>query len=294
MSASHTFLAILVAAIWGANFTVIRFGLDEFPPLLLAALRFVLAALPVLVIPRPQVAWRDLLLIGLFVFVGQFVFVFFAMILGMPPGLASLVMHTQGLITVLLAAIFLREHPLPRQWLGLGLAAMGLATIGLSSGGDLTLLGFGLTLAAAASWATGNLVMKRLGPVSMLGVTAWASLVPPLPLFLAGLLVDGVGPTLAAMRDVSWQGAFVLFYLTVPVTLFGYWIWGTLLRRYPAAAVAPFALLVPCFGMAIAALTFGEHLGGWRLAGVGLVLLGLTVAALPLTRWLGGKPRSAS
>ena len=274
----------MIALIWGGNFTVIRLGLDEFPPLLLAALRFALAALPVLVLPRPAASWRDLVLIGLLVFTGQFVFLFFGMVAGMPPGLASLVMQTQGPITVLLAALLLGEHPLSRQWAGLAMAAIGLVLIGLSIGGTLTLLGFVLTFLGAVSWGSGNLVMKRLGPVSMLAVTAWASLVPPLPLFLAGLAIDGVEATLRPLTGITWQGAFVLFYLTVPVTLIGYGIWGNLLRRYPVAAVAPFALLVPCFGFAVAAVVFGEQVAGWRLGGVLLILGGLAVAALPLAR----------
>lgn len=286
MSLPHTLLAILIALIWGANFSVVRLGLQEFPPLLLAALRFMLAALPVLFLPRPQVSWRDLALIGLLVFTGQFVFLFFGMHVGMPAGIASLVMQTQGPLTVLLAALVLHEQPLLRQWIGLALAGCGLLVIAVSTGGDLTLLGFVLTFCGALSWACGNLVMKRVGAVSMLAVTAWASLVPPVPLFAAGLLVDGVDKTVSSIAGISWPGVFVLFYLTVPVTLFGYWIWGNLLRRYPAAVVTPFVLLAPCFGMVVASIAFHEFISGARLAGVALILLGLAIAVLPLGRLL--------
>ena len=58
-------LAVLVAAVWGVNFTVIRVGLDSVPPLLLSALRYALAAFPlVLLLGRPQVPWRGIVAVG--------------------------------------------------------------------------------------------------------------------------------------------------------------------------------------------------------------------------------------
>jgi O-acetylserine/cysteine efflux transporter len=59
-------LATLVAAIWGFNFVIIEVGLDNFPPLLFAALRFAAAAFPtVLFVRRPNVPWRWFVTIGL-------------------------------------------------------------------------------------------------------------------------------------------------------------------------------------------------------------------------------------
>ena len=51
-------LAALVAALWGANFLAIHVGLQHFPPLFLAALRFAVIALPtVLLVPRGRPGW---------------------------------------------------------------------------------------------------------------------------------------------------------------------------------------------------------------------------------------------
>jgi len=85
----HIALSLLIAAIWGLNFTVIRFGLDEFTPFAFAAWRFILGALPVLFIPKPAASWKALAGMGAFLFGGQFVFLFFAMQAGLPPGLSS-------------------------------------------------------------------------------------------------------------------------------------------------------------------------------------------------------------
>src|SRR5260370_9642544 len=110
---------------WGLNFTVIRSGLDEFTPFTFAAWRFLLAGLPILVVAKAAISWGTLAGIGGFMFGGQFVFLFFAMQVGLPPGLTSVLVQLQGPLTVVLAAIFLREHATRGQWLGLPVAALG-------------------------------------------------------------------------------------------------------------------------------------------------------------------------
>src|SRR3546814_6364263 len=84
--------ALVVVTVWGLNFVVIKVGLSEVPPLLLGALRFIFVAFPaVFFIRRPLLPWRTIVLYGLTISLGQFVFLFTAMYVGMPAGLASLV-----------------------------------------------------------------------------------------------------------------------------------------------------------------------------------------------------------
>jgi drug/metabolite transporter (DMT)-like permease len=126
-------LAALVAVLWGGNFLAIDVGLDHFPPLFLAALRFAVIAVPtVLLVPRPQVPLRWLLGYGLGFGTLQFVFLFVAMDTGMPTGLASLVLQASAPFTVLLGAALLRERLGARQAAGIGLAVLGLAAIAIA------------------------------------------------------------------------------------------------------------------------------------------------------------------
>ncbi len=125
----HLASALLIVAMWGLNFTVIRFGLDEFTPFAFATWRFVLGALPILFVPKPAISWGTLAGIGGFMFTGQFVFLFFAMEAGLPPGLTSVLVQMQGPLTVVLAALFLREHATRGQWLGLAVALVGVVLI---------------------------------------------------------------------------------------------------------------------------------------------------------------------
>lgn len=286
MAIRHIALAVLVAAIWGFNFVVIRIGLDTFPPLLLTALRFVVAALPVLVVRPPALPVRRMLVIGLTWFLGQFVFVFLAMSHGMPPGLASLTLQAQSFFTILIAAAVLGERPAPRQIAGVAVAFCGLGLIGFSVGGDMTLIGLALTLCAAASWACGNVLMRQTGPVEMLPMVVWLSLVPPLPAFALSLAFEGWPAIAASFAHANLLAYGAVLYLAVPTTLLGFGIWGHLLKRYPAGTVAPFSLLVPLFGTVSAALVLGERFPPLRFGGMTLIVCGLLVVVLPLGKWL--------
>jgi O-acetylserine/cysteine efflux transporter len=283
----HILLALLVAAIWGFNFVVIRAGLGSMPPLLLAALRFVVAAAPVALLARPAVPWPRMVAIALTLFVGQFALLFSGMAVGMPPGLASVALQAQAFCTVLIAAVALRERPRPRQVAGTLIAFAGLAAIASTVGsGGVSLAGLLLTLGAAVSWGAGNVLLRGVGKVDMLAMMVWLSLIPPLPLLGLAWAIDGRTALLAAVANTGWLGAGAVLYIGVLSTLVGFGIWGSLLKRYPASTVAPFALLVPIFGAGSAALVYGESFGPGRLAGMALILLGLAVVALPVPAML--------
>ena len=271
-----------MAVVWGLAFVATRIGLDELSPPQLTAARFLIAAVPVLWLARPRVSWTWLIAVGLTLFAGQFLFQFFGIATGMPPGLASIVVQSQALVTIVLAALFLRERPTARQVAGVLAGAAGLAVIALTVGADLTPAGLGLTLVSPLSFAVGNVLWKRLPPTAPTALVAWLSLVPPIPALLVALAVDGPGGIAGSLASVSWRGAAAAIYLGAVATVLAYAIWGDLLRRYPTAVVAPFALLVPFVAAVSSALVFGERFGPLRLAGMALVLAGLAVIVLPV------------
>ena len=275
MSALHLALAALVVVIWGLAFVATRLALDDFTPPQLTALRFLIAAAPALVLARPRVGWSRLILVGLTLYTGQFLFQFFGIASGMPPGLAAIVAQTQALFTILFAALALREWPSARQWAGTLVAFAGLAVIATTVGRDLTWLGVGLTAVSAVSWAVGNVLVKRLPPVDTLALMVWLSLVPPLPSIALSILLDGPRGLTRSVAAASWLGCAAALYLGLMATVVAYAIWGHLLRRHPAATVAPFALLVPFVAAFASSLAFGERFGPTRLGGMGLVLAGL-------------------
>jgi O-acetylserine/cysteine efflux transporter len=285
MKPRHIALAALLAVVWGLNFVFIRLALTDFPPLLLAALRFGLASLPALVLPKPPVSWRTLIAIGATLFVGQFGLLFPAMAVGMPPGLASIALQVQAFITIAIAVVVLRERPSRRQIAGAAVAFAGLALVAVTVGTNgVTFAGFLLLLGAAACWATGNVLLRRAGAVDMLALISWLSLVPVLPLFALSLIFEGPGRIVEGFAGATWLSVGSLAYIVVVSTIFGYAAWGHLLKLYPAAVAAPFSLLVPISGTLSAALILGETFGPLRLGGMMLIFVGLGVLAFPKAR----------
>ena len=283
MSPKDLLLALVVVVAWGVNFVVIKVGLHGVPPMLLGALRFALAAFPaVLFVKRPNMPLKWLLAYGATISLGQFIFLFSAMYVGMPAGLASVVLQAQAFFTLGFAGIFLGERFRAPSVVGLLIAAAGLAVIGMQStaGGGMqamTLAGFLLTLCASVMWALGNIVTKKVGQVDLVALVVWGSLVPPLPFFVLSWFFEGPHHIERALEGISMTSVLAIVYLSFVATLLGYSLWSRLLAKYPASQVAPFSLLVPIVGLASASLLLGERLTPGEIGGAALVMGGLCV-----------------
>ena len=284
MALADIAMLLVVVVVWGLNFAAIKVGVAGMPPLLLGALRFALAAFPaVLFFRRPVVPLRWFLLYGMTISVGQFAFLFSAIHVGMPSGLASLVLQSQAFFTILFAALWLQERWQLHQLAGLVLAACGLALIGSAHGVQMPLAGFALTVAAASMWAAGNIVTRalgRFGPMDQQAFVVWACLVPPLPFLALSYAIEGPQAMEAALRNFHWPSLAALAYLAWVATLFGYGVWTRMLARYPANRVAPFSLLVPLVGLSSGWLVFGEAMQAVHFAGGALLMAGLLLNVL--------------
>ena len=285
MRPAHIAVAVFVAAVWGLNFVVIEVGLDDFPPLLLSALRYALAALPLVLLGgMPPVAWRWVIAVGVAIGVVKFSLLFVGMDVGMPAGLASLVLQAQALFTVVLAAVVLGERLRPAQAAGLALAFAGLALVASGLRGEATATGFALVIAAAAAWGVGNLALKRAAPADPFRFMTWMCVVPPLPLLALSLSLEGPAEVSAALTGADLGGIGAVLYLAFLATTVGWGLWGRLMGVYPASTVAPFALLAPVFGLGFAALLLGEPLSGREVAAAALVLGGVLLTLRPPPR----------
>lgn len=276
MSPRDILLALTVAFVWGISFIAIRWGVDEVSPLLLTALRYTFAALPaVFFVPRPKVDWRILVGYGLAIGVGQFGLLFVAIKLGMPAGLSSLVIQLQVFFTIFLAFFFFGERPGRPQVIGALVAFVGIGVIALERLAGTALLPLLLTIAAALCWGLGNTASKRAGRINMLSFVVWSALVPPIPLLLGAVAMDGPGIFASAVQHITWRGIGAIAFMAYVATLFGFGVWANLLSRHPANLVAPFALFVPVAGIGSAALLLGEQVSPLEITGSLLVLAGL-------------------
>ena len=281
MTPRHTLLALLVVAIWGVNFVAIDLGLSNVPPLLFLAMRFVLVAIPaVFFIRPPAIGWRNVLLIGAFLSLGQFTLLYLALSLGMPPGLASLLLQTQIVFSVIVSSLLLREHPTRRQLTGIVIGMVGLAVVVVGHTSAAPWLPLVITLLAAVSWAIGNVLSRRARAASGLSLVVWSGLVVPIPSIALALLVDGPQAVGFSLTHLSLAAILSTVYTALAASLVAYTIWNSLLARYPTGAVVPFTLLVPVIGILAAWAVFGERPASSELIGGAIMLGGLAAAVL--------------
>lgn len=284
--------ALGVVVIWGLNFVAMKVSLRDFTPFQLGAVRYLLAAFPlVLFIKRPQLPVRWLVYYGLAQGVGQFGLLFVALQAGMTAALASVVMQTQVFFTALLGVALLHERIAGPLRVGLGLAALGLGCFALNyvagSGGATTALGLALNLGAAAMWASSNIIARKAQQAhphfDPLQFVVWSSLVPILPFIALSLVFD---PPAAQSHwfnasPAAWAGAAYLAWLA---TVLAYAMWTGLFKRHPANRVAPFSLGVPVVGLAAGMTLLGETISPWQWAGIGFVVAAL-LAVMFGGRW---------
>jgi len=282
MSFKDTLLGLLIIIIWGVNFVVIVWGLDGLPPLLMGALRFVMVfSLGFMFVKRPSIPLKWMAAYGVVISFGQFAFLFCAMSLGMPSGLASLVLQSQALFTLIFAALLLKEQIKLVQLLALFVAGIGLYTIASTGqNSSMTVIGFILTLLAASSWAMGNIVNRTInkqGYKAGLDLVIWSAWIPIIPFLLASYVLEGPELIVESLVNFNWVSLLALGYLAVAASIVGYSLWSYLLGRYPVAQVAPLTLGVPIVGISASAFFLNETISTIQWVGSALVLCGLVI-----------------
>lgn len=281
MPIRHILLALLVVAIWGFNFVVIKLSVEALPPILAAALRFLAAAFPLVFFIKPPKAPAWIVIaFGLSFGFALYAFLNLSIAWGMPAGLSSLVLQTQAFFTMAMAFVLLGERPSRFQVIGAGIAFMGIAVIGferLEGAGFVPLV---MVILAAAAWGLANVLTKKAGKVNAVSFTVWGALAAPLPLLAMSFVTEGSDTILDALAGFSWSDAALIAFLAYPATLLGGAIWSWLLGRHPASTVAPFTLLVPITGLLSGYLVLGETITLVEIAGGALVILGLVVTLI--------------
>ena len=313
MNPIHIALAVLVAFIWGVNFTFIAWALESFPPLMLTALRFFFTAVPLVLFLKPPKFNRTLFIYAIGTFVMQYAFVFTAMHLGASAGLTALLLQVQIFITVLLAYVILGEAVNRMQIIGMVVGVLGLGVIALNLGGDMPLIGFVCILIAAIGWSFGNIASKQVSTqaiaktiqqdaslhtgsptnsknkasaLSALALVAWGGLIACVILTLSSLIFESAAWQVATFTQASIKSWLSLGFIVYISTLIGFGLWSHLLAQNTTSKVTPFALLVPVFGMATSVLLMGEVVTWWKMLAMLFILSGLVLANVKIS---GGK-----
>lgn len=277
MSFQHIAMAILVAAVWGFNFIAVKSGLNEMPPYLYGAGRFAIAALPALFVAKPRTSWAMIIGIGLTLGVFKFTLMFMGIHYGMSAGLASLVLQSQAFFTLLFSYLIFKSQIRPNQIIGMTIAAVGMILIAVDTQDQSSTLGFILILSAAVAWGIANILYRMVGDVDMFALTAWSSVIPPIPMFMVSVYSEGWDVVITSIQTMTSMGWLCLAYTACVSSWIGATLWAVLIKSYPPHKVAPFSLLVPVFGITFASLILGERFTQMNMIASGLIFAGLIV-----------------
>jgi drug/metabolite transporter (DMT)-like permease len=234
-------LALLVTFLWSTSFILIKWGLDEIPPLTFAGLRYSLAflvLLPLAFTPKNKAAiknlsqndWTKLILYGL-------LFIAFtqgAMFMGLkllPAVTVSLWLNFTPLIVAIMAIFFLREYPTILQWGGAILFIVGIVTyffpVSLSESQGLGLIVMTVGVLTNSSSSVLGRDINRSGKFNPLVVTVISLGFGSVVLLITGIIVQGLPP-------ISTQNLLYLLWLAVINTALAFVIWNYTLRTLTA------------------------------------------------------------
>lgn len=275
---------VLVAVIWGLNFSVMKIGLREIAPMAFNALRFPLAAVAAALmlraqgrtmLPRPR-DWRVVAPLGV---LGHVLYqACFVSALDMTlAGNAALVLATAPLWVVLLSALLRYEKANPMVLAGGGATLAGMALV---IGGGPAALGFSLEgdllmVVSAILWALYLVLSRpatqRHGALEMTAWTLWAG-TPLIVLMGARDLarMDWGAVSLAAWASVAYASVF-----TIAVA---YFLWYRAVALIGQSRAAVYVNLVPVVALASAWIWLGETPALVQVAGAAVILSGLLIS----------------
>lgn len=280
---------LVVVGLWASTFVVTKASFDQMSALAFIFARFALMtvlAFAVLIARRPtgrrgirRADWGRFALAGL----SGYTFYQLGFVLGLDrtsPFSSSLLIAMVPLFTVLILAT--AGEPVPaRAWLGIGVAAVGVALFladKRGTGAEGTVLGDALSLGAAIAFAVYGVVNRPLvaayPPETYTAYTLLAGTVP----LLAISAPAAVAQDWSRVSPAGWLA--VLYMVVLPVYV-AYMLWNWAIARRGVAAATSFSLLVPVVSGALSALFFGEGFGPAKLTGAALVLAGLVVVRAP-------------
>ena len=283
MTPFHIFLAVIIGLLWGFNFVVMKVGLNEIPPFLFAALRFLFVSIPVVFfVKRPPISWALLSGIGFTFGFLKFAFLFSSLAFGASAGLASLLAQLQIGFSVLFAYLLLKTKISPRQIIGLFISGLGVVLISCQHDSlDSSLLGIICVIASAFMWGISNVLTKMAGPVNSFALIVWVSLFAVIPHFTLSFIFEGKDAIFTSLTSLTWQSYGAVAYIVVLASWLGGTLWCHLIKIYTPSQVAPYSLLIPVFGILSGWLFLDEALSFNMMLASIIVFSGLAINQWP-------------
>jgi drug/metabolite transporter (DMT)-like permease len=283
---------IVFVLLWSTGFIASKYGLPYAEPFTYLSIRFLFAGgLLMGIALATRASWpktrREFFHIGMSGVLLHGVYlsgVFHAIHLGLPAGIASLIVNLQPVLTAIFAQILLKERVIARQWLGL---ALGLAGVALVIGEKLFLSnaaqgGFPAIALVPAfiglfGTALGTIYQKRYSANMNI---ATGTIIQ----YIGGGIITGAGMFLFETRVVQWTPPFLfaMSWQVLVLSIGAVWLLMYLIRQNSASRLSSLFYLVPPLTALEAFVLFKEQLGVVALAGMVLVVIGVILVIRPV------------
>ena len=281
------FFALYV--IWGSTYLVIRIGVEYWPPLLLAGVRFVIAGTLMYAYlrwrgaPAPTWAqWKAAGIIGVLLLACGNGAVTVAEHTGVASGVAALAVATVPLFT-LLCGYFWGARNTRLEWAGIVLGLIGIAMLNLGSNLQASPLGAAMILFAAAAWAFGSVWSRHL-PLPAGPMASAAEMLTAGAVLLIGSLLSG--ERLTQMPTAAGWGA--LLYLVFFGSIIAFSAYMYLLKNVRPAAATSYAYVNPAVAVMLGIAFAGESIGFEECLAMAVIISAVVLIGLP--QWRKQKP----
>src|SRR5512143_224478 len=274
---------LMAASIWGGMYVVSDAVLDVVPPATLVLMRYVIA-LPVLWFAARMSHTRGIqrsdwpkLILTAFVCFGVSLLAQFAGTKLSTAAAGALITSATPAFIVLFAWWILHERAAGRQWIGLGVATIGVLIVSLLDQQSATdtatnpLLGNLLLIVAAVTWALYSVLVR-------LNSQKYTALAITLAVTAFGILI--VAPVAAIELQTQTIGTLTppailgILYIGIGSTAIAFFLWNKSFELLDAATASLFFFAQPVVGTLLSAIFRKEPLGWSFFVGGALILLG--------------------
>ena len=283
MKPIHIAFILLIDVLWAFNIVAIKEAVLAMAPLLTVALRYavvlLVCATSVKIVPGRM---GLILLTG--VITGAIQFGLGAYSYHVATNLSALAIAGQlGVpLSLILAIVIDGERIAWRRTVGILLAVAGVVLLVFDPRIIDERLAIFLTFGAAACWAVGNLMFRRLTGISVLTIYGWQAIIS-IPLLLAASWFLEPGG-IAALPHVKLSAFAWIAYSAIAASLVGHAGMSWLLQRYPVTLITPFTLPTPLLAVAFATLVYGTPVTPLMWVGGALTIAGVAIITLRSAR----------
>jgi len=268
-------LGLGVAFVWGLGLVFAKAAISHFPPILLMAFRFSVTAMALVWFIKPSGGQLRMLFLISFISATLQYSLTFTGLAGLDASATALIVQLEIPFLILIGAIFLKESPGWRRWIGITIAFFGVYQITGEPRIGNALWSVALVIGGGLTWAMGQAMVRQLKNISGLTVAAWISILAFPQLFIMSAIFET--GQFQAIQSAGWVVWSTVAYLGLIMTALGYYMWYTLIRRTPVSEAAPYLLALPLFSMAGGWFFLGEIATTQTLLGGGIIISGVAL-----------------